>query len=96
MRRCDVRTLFCVWRKEISNPQKAQKKIRAPGEKGTHDPTLLTSARLVPMFDCYVSVKLAAVLYYSVNDERACCSVFDCYVTDNAHTKLRLYYIFLI
>ena len=96
MRRCDAHTLFCVWRKEISNPQKAQKKIRAPGEKGTHDPTLLTSARLVPMFDCYVSVKLAAVLYYSVNDERACCSVFDCYVTDNAHTKLRLYYIFLI
>ena len=82
--------MFCVWRKEISNPQKAQKKIRAPGEKGTDDPTLLTSARLVPMFDSYVSVKLAAVLYYSVSDERACCIVFDCYVTDNAHTKLRL------
>ena len=51
---------------------------------------LLTSARLVPMFDCYVSVKLAAVLYFSVSDERAFCIVFDCYVTDNAHTKLRL------
>ena len=176
MRRWDARTLFCVWRKEISNPQKAQKKIRAPGEKGTHEPTLLTSARLVPMFDCYVSVKLAAVLsqwvyatgrqeeedgrtlvcdkrdkaisyvfcrdlhltsmfsglsqkdlfkgrwilaksYFkqnychachtrfavffplpfccvsslcSVSDERAFCIVFDCYVTDNTHTKLRL------
>ena len=90
MRRCDARTLFCVWRKEISNPQKAQKKIRAPGEKGTHDPTLLTSGRLVPMFDFYVSVKLAAVLYYSVSDERAFCIVFECYVTENAHPKLRL------
>ena len=31
------------------------------------------------MFDCYVSVqKLAAVLYYSVSDERAFCIVFDC------------------
>ena len=90
MRRCDARTLFCVWKKQISNPQKAQKKIRAPSEKGTHDPTLLTSARLVPMFDCYVSVKLAAVLYYSVSDERAFCIVFDCYVTHNAQTKLRL------
>lgn len=79
MRRRDARTLFCVWRKEISNPQKAQKKIRAPGEKGTHDPTSLTSARLVPMFDCYVSVKLATVFYYSVSDKRAYCIVFDCY-----------------
>ena len=42
------------------------------------------------MFDYYVSGKLAAVLYYSVSDESAFCIVFDCYVTDNAHTKLRL------
>ena len=42
------------------------------------------------MFDFYVSVKLAAVLYYSVSDERAFCIVFECYVTDNAHPKLRL------
>ena len=70
---------FVFGGRRFLTPQKAQKKIRAPGEKGTHDPTSLTSARLVPMFDCYVSVKLAAVLYYSVSNERAFCIVFDCY-----------------
>ena len=41
------------------------------------------------MFDCYVSTRLAAVLYNSVSDERECCIAFDCYVTDNTHTILR-------
>ena len=38
----------------------------------------------------YVSGKLDVVLYYTVNDNRACCIAFDCYVTYDVHTLLRL------